>query len=506
MLRTSSYTIYVDLPENQEEMLLVHGYTGAYDRVSRRVVDYLRLHEARRPPKPLYGEWAVEPEGPVETTPPPPEVIALLRQRGYLTPLTLELEEELFVRLAQKLHRRATQRMPSYIFMPTYDCNLRCAYCFQDHLRTDPRFRHLLIKMSRAVIARIFRALPKIEAHHGIEPHAVPGTPSSWRRNIGFFGGEPLLKANRPAITAIMEHARALGPADFWAVTNGTELEAYQDLLGPGQLARLQITLDGPPAEHDRRRIRADGTGTFAQIAANITLALERGARMSIRLNIDSHNLSDLPALAAAIRAQGWHQSRGFSVYTAPIHAANPQTPRETTLNSWELDQAITALRAAHPDMAIIGRPDEGIRGRARQIFSGEEELLPQLRPSFCGAHEQMYIFDPLGDVYACWERTADTKIRIAHITPGGDVEFQVPVKTEWRSRSVASNPVCRRCRYALHCGGGCAILALGQRGKFHANFCDGFASRFRASLAEAWQSLVAGTELHPFEESLCDL
>jgi hypothetical protein len=37
MLRTSNYTIYVDLPGNEEEMLLVHTYTGAFDRVSRRL-------------------------------------------------------------------------------------------------------------------------------------------------------------------------------------------------------------------------------------------------------------------------------------------------------------------------------------------------------------------------------------------------------------------------------------------------------------------------------------
>jgi uncharacterized protein len=41
MLRTSSYTIYVDLPGNQNEMLLVHTYTGAFDRVSSRVATYV---------------------------------------------------------------------------------------------------------------------------------------------------------------------------------------------------------------------------------------------------------------------------------------------------------------------------------------------------------------------------------------------------------------------------------------------------------------------------------
>jgi uncharacterized protein len=62
MLRTSSYTV-IDLPGNSEELLLVHGYTGSYDRVSRRVTTYVRSLETGRLPKPLYdvggmAKWA----------------------------------------------------------------------------------------------------------------------------------------------------------------------------------------------------------------------------------------------------------------------------------------------------------------------------------------------------------------------------------------------------------------------------------------------------------------
>ena len=36
-MRTSSYVIYVDLPDQADRCLLTHGYTGAYDVVSRPV-------------------------------------------------------------------------------------------------------------------------------------------------------------------------------------------------------------------------------------------------------------------------------------------------------------------------------------------------------------------------------------------------------------------------------------------------------------------------------------
>ena len=500
MLRTSSYTIYVDLPDSRDEMLLVHGYTGAYDRVSRRVANYLRGLESKRPPKPLYGEWMSEPDLPVETEPPGDDVIQLLEKRGYLTPLDQEREEDLFSRLALKLHERARNRAPSYIFMPTYNCNLRCSYCFQDHMRTDDGFKHLLKTMSPEMVDRYFAAMPGIEAKHGLkeDPDRI--------RDIGFFGGEPLLARNRETVQRIMDRALEIGKAKFWAVSNATELEAYEDLLHPEGIASIQITLDGPPEEHDQRRIYADGSGSFEKIAANIDLALSRGVLINIRLNIDRGNIRELPPLADEIVARGWVEFRNFSAYTAPIHASNDKTDRKTTFNSWQLDQELTRMREEHENMWVIGRPDESIRVRARKIFDQKEDIVPQLRPSFCGAHDQMYIFDPFGDVYACWERTGDPQIRIAHIDESGEPLFEHEIQKEWRSRSVASNPVCKRCRYALHCGGGCAILALGQRGKFHANFCDGFASRFRASIADAYRAFRSGEEATHLHDRICDL
>jgi uncharacterized protein len=499
MLRTSSYTIFVKLPDNDHDVLLVHGYTGAYDRVSRGVADFLRSREARRQAKPLYGDWSPEPEatGPGAVS---DATVENLRAQGYLTELSPEEEETFFARLAVKLHERALRQAPSYIFMPTYDCNLRCSYCYQDHMRSDCSFKHLLRSMRGPMIDRIFAALPRIEERHGLDP-AAPR-----RRNIGLFGGEPLLAANRPIVEHILGKAFEMGEADLWAVTNGTEIDAYRDLLGPAGIARLQITLDGPPSQHDKRRIYADGSGSYERIAANVTMALELGVGVSIRFNVDRGNLGDLPAVADEIVARGWDRCAAFSAYTSPVRAGNGKTDTGTTLSSWDLDRALTVMREEHPNLRVLARPDEGMRAKVRRIFDDSREILPSLRPSFCGAHDRMYIFDPFGDIYACWERTGDPDVRVGHVTPEGDVELRADQIDLWHGRTVASNPVCRRCRFALHCGGGCAILALGQNGAFNSNYCDGFASRFRASVSEAYLEHVSGAGPAVVAQRVCDL
>ncbi len=499
MLRTSSYTIFVKLPADKEDVLLVHGYTGAYDRVSGSVAAFLRSREAKRSAKPLYGDWSAEPEAASDGT-VSDATISQLRDQGYLTELSPDEEETFFSRLAVKLHERALRQAPSYIFMPTYDCNLRCSYCYQDHMRTDCSFKHLLRSMRKPVVDRIFAAMPKIEELHGLPPQAAR------RRNIGFFGGEPLLAANREIVEHIVMKAFEMGEADLWAVTNGTEIDAYRDLLGPAGIARLQITLDGPPQEHDKRRIYADGSGSYERIARNITMALELGVAVSVRLNVDRTNLSNLPVIADEIVARGWDRSPGFGAYTSPVRSGNGKTDAKTTFSSWDLDRALTRMREEHPNLSVLARPDEGMRAKASRIFADSREVLPSLRPSFCSAHDRMYIFDPFGDIYTCWERTGDPNVSIGKVTPEGEVELRSDQLQLWHGRTVASNPVCRRCRYALHCGGGCAILALDQNGAFNSNYCDGFANRFRASVAEAYLEHVSGAGPARVQQRVCDL
>jgi uncharacterized protein len=495
-LRASSYAVYVDLPGDQAEMLLVHSYTGAYDKVSRRVATYLRSLDSGHAPKPLYGDWSPEPKVDGAVLAPSEETIERLKKRGYLTPMTTEEEEAFFTNVTSTFHQRAVHQAPGYILMPTYQCNLRCSYCFQDHMRTDPAYGHLLRTMEPAMVDRIFQGMEQIEAAHGIPAGAEV------MRNITLFGGEPLLRESRPIIEYILNKAFAHGKANITAITNATDLDAYEDLLGPGKISFLQVTLDGPPEEHDKRRIYADGTGSFERIAKNVTMALERGTRISMRMNVDRANITHLPALADEFVARGWAAHRLFSAYVAPVHASNEQTSEKSTFNSWELNNA----KALHPSVRRLGGGDDSLLGKARKIFDQQVDPLTGFRSSFCGAHNSMYVVDAFGDLYACWERTGDPSLRIGAIEPSGEVRMSRAIMDMWRNRSVTSNPVCRKCRYASYCGGGCAVLAEGQTGSLYTNHCDGFGKRFRASVAEAYGDHVAGVKPETSAERVCDM
>lgn len=504
-MRTSSYTIYADLPD-RSDVLLIHGYTGAHDVVSRDIASYLRANETVKPPKPLYGEWSREPIAAHDA--PSGETLERLRKRGYLTDKTPEEEAQLLDRIAAAIHAR--ERMPSYVVMTTYDCNLRCAYCFQDHMRTDPAFAHLLVTMTPQLFDRLLASLPAIEARHGVTAPPM--------RSFLFFGGEPLLAAARPSIEYFMRRAQELVPTTFRAISNATELDAYDGLLGPGGIEWFQITLDGPPDEHDRRRIRADGSGSWTAIARNITLVLERGCTVSVRMNIDRTNIGQLDRLAEEIDRLGWFAHPQFSAHVAAVHASNAHTEKATTFDSYELGVELRRLAAERPLLSRFAVPADSLKSRIASVLRGAIDPRAQQHPTYCSAHTSTYVFDPRGDIYACWERTGDERVRIGYLGPDGPVfpsgdprppapngrkllplASAEPIGIDaWRQRTISSNKTCRACRYALQCGGGCAAQALNQKHKYLTNYCDGFQNTFRAAAAAAYLAHERGEQLAP--------
>ena len=483
--RASSYCIFVKLPKRQDRVLLVHGYTGAYDEVSLDVAAF--LSSRRAVPKPLYGKWSPEfNDVPHEAT-PSEATLAELENRGYLTTLTVAQEKERLKTIAGLVHSSESKGF-SYIVVPSYDCNLRCPYCFQDYMRTDPSFRPKLRRMTPELVDRMLAGILDLE-------NADPDSKMD-ARHFTFFGGEPLLAANHEIVEYIVRRANALGPAVFGAVTNGTELETYRDLLGPDAISSLQITLDGPPRTHDQFRIYPDGHGSFEQIARNIVLALDRGALVSIRVNVCKDNLADLPGLAMEATQRGWTNYRNFRIYVAPIQPTSNFPNNGRLLNSYQLGQSLQKMQQGNQLLNVIETPDDNMKRRALALFQQPEiDPIADFKASFCGAHSGMYIFDPFGDIYACWEKMGDPQIRIGRIGTDNKFVYETPMFQKWRSRTVATNPTCESCSYALQCGGGCAALAEAKNGTSFSNFCDGFGARFKSAVADAYETFLTGQE-----------
>jgi hypothetical protein len=82
------------------------------------------------------------------------------------------------------------------------------------------------------------------------------------------------------------------------AVSNCVELHNFKDLIRSRSDRQTAGHVRRRPEEHNRRRVGTGGSATFAEIADNVSLALDKGVQIAARVNVDKGNVSTLLELA----------------------------------------------------------------------------------------------------------------------------------------------------------------------------------------------------------------
>lgn len=444
-MRVSKYCIYVPLP-TREQYALVHGYTGAIDLVSKSLADKLQTWEAENRPdcEELLGA----------------NVVDLLMSRGYLTQKDPDEEKEFVCQFAKMLHKKDALKRSKFFIIPSLNCQLRCTYCFErDVQNKGSREQWLKTIMSRNMVDAAFEAMAKLQ----IEPTRNP---------ITLYGGEPFTTANLKIISYILELGREQGYR-FAAITNAVNLRTYSHLLKPELIEGLLVTLDGPEQTHDKKRVSANGGGTFKRIVQNINLALGRGLKIRIRINTDRDVLSALPEFAHLIKEQQWDTNPNIAIYCQSVWLSNPSTEQYQSA-SVDLADIIQFLQKTGLDSLISA--GEPIRYQLDMLKNSNP--FAAISPTNCGAEKGMYLFDPLGNIYVCTEHVGLTEHQVGTFWPS--LELLSDKIEKWHGRTVDNLPSCLKCRYALLCGGGCAYHAEVERGNMHVSYCNRFKDQFK--------------------------
>lgn len=163
------------------------------------------------------------------------------------------------------------------IVLPTYSCNCRCPYCYEDHAS---------INMSAEVIESIKRFLD-IQKQKGVSS-----------LQLDFFGGEPTLQLN--TVYNLSQYANKVfsDPDDEvigGMTTNGVRLDfsTFKKLNEVG-VRSFQITIDGPQNYHDKARVLVDGTGTYNVIMNNLETIRQSDLsfHIIIRIHVTPENIS----------------------------------------------------------------------------------------------------------------------------------------------------------------------------------------------------------------------
>ncbi len=320
----------------------------------------------------------------------------------------------------------------------TWQCNLRCSYCFVK----DQTLKEHRPRMSAATARRLIDTLDVGMRH--VESICVH-----------LYGGEPL--TNMPALKAMVERAeqKHAGRFTFAITTNGTLMsDKIIEMLDRGRF-QVILSIDGPPQVHNACRRSVGAAPTHHKVMAFLD-AVKSRTRCWVR--------------GSAVVRRGW-RLRDAELYlrSLPVDSIKAQAVRVSASDPFAL--SATEKQDYLHDLDEVGslvisdleagrRPvDDRFANRVLQILKGD------VRDSFCGAGNTTFGFMPDGSVTPCVLLEGEDQ-GLGHIDD--DPDTWITAGSRWKKTNGVRKD-CLDCPAKPLCGGGCpAILPI-----CGANECD---------------------------------
>lgn len=438
----SRYNVIVDLDHQPEQSVIQNIFHGRASMISRSLAEKLRCKTMTRD---LPAALAAE-------------TLHVLKDKGFIYDDRRE-EDELIAKTFKAFKSGLPTANPirQYQIVLTYDCNLRCVYCFQKEVRKRARPGY---NITEAQLARIFEVIDDCEDRN--EKEIAERCLKSRVPLIQIVGGEPLADDDDVLglVRRIVTYARDK-EFQYSITTNGVHLADYLAVFDDiGHRPRdTQVTVDGPKAYHDKRRFAIGGGGSFDQIARSVDNALSAGLRISLRINTDVMNIDNIPTLASFMVDRGWTDYPEFSAYIAPVTDHSAVNGNYKWLPSpSELIDKLVAMFRANPEMASIFTM-KNFRGYEYVRRTLQDEGIQTPTMWRCEAVLGQYVFDPFGGLYTCFEGAGNGQARIGSYFP----EFKIDVESKqaWDRLNAVENPVCGECRYRFVCTSGCPLATI---------------------------------------------
>ncbi|MDD5224078.1 MAG: SPASM domain-containing protein [bacterium] len=320
--------------------------------------------------------------------------------------------------------------------IPTYDCNLRCVYCFQSDLDHSQKSANI----SKETILRLAEwAGERMDSTH------------PKRLLLLLYGGEPLLRKRDILVLSalISDEARKRAvEMEIKIITNGTLLDPdFVNSLLPFGIKSVKVTIDGTRDHHDQLRIRQKGRKTFDLIINNLLKTKDK-LRFTVGSNYNLENFESIPSLFDYLIEIGLRDSIS-NVNFRPIFQGG---------GGYSCD--ICSFSESHPSVQFWLSKEAQKRGL-------DSMDLLSLGP--CGFHKRdAYTIDPAGKIYKC-----EGLVGI----PGAEIGDLNTRDIEEKSSNFIDrfnwSGKCGECKYLPICGGGCRYWAYVKTGDYFGVACE---------------------------------
>lgn len=302
--------------------------------------------------------------------------------------------------------------------LPTYSCNLRCSYCFENLFNKNNKSGYSLVKLLSGIMKFIDHYL---------------ANNSCKKIKINWFGGEPTLEFD-----FIIRFMKILNSEfknclriDYLLFTNGYLLEKKMcEELKENGLNSIHLTLDGDKNEHNKhKKTYLDLLDTFDVIFNNLILSLCY-FNVTLRINVDKSNMHSINSLIEKIGNLQNKQNLFLD-----IRKLEPNKNSLINILSLEefMTQYIDYVRLCLKNNLAI-------------------HIIPKVKNKYCSAlKKHTYVIEPNGDIRKCWEEISNSETVYNNLFKPLENINEVKI---WNRYSIGNT--CQNCIMLSICRGGC--------------------------------------------------
>ena len=394
------------IPISEEKSLLVNTLNGLIDEIDTDTLNILKTWEAAESITPLTESEI--------------GLFADLNKRGYLVAngdAEEKIKNEIYAKLRLDMEKKKEKR-ESITFILTYGCNFRCPYCFE---ADNPSIHGVITKeMVDAALSMTDDNL----------------------KNIGLFGGEPLLPGNRDILEYIFKVKRDV---KYNITTNGYYLLEFFDLLKSIDISFIQVTLDGAESTHNSRRYLANGSPTYDKIMRGIIKCLENEIKIRIRFNLDNENYDECIELRRVLNETLPNANEYLTFEMQPIFQLDIKNRSRIIENMYTTDADKSEDELAKNNRILTSF------NPIIQFFMSKKKMKPLY--NFCNAHVSSILYDPTGEMFPCLVSVGKKPLSVGTYYP--EIKFK---ENNIFNRNIETIKECGKCKYAFLCGGGCPV------------------------------------------------
>lgn len=298
----------------------------------------------------------------------------------------------------------------------TYQCNARCAYCFEWGSERRP----MSLETADSVVDYVCRAM----------------TPDK-RLTFRWFGGEPLMAPE--IIDRIIAGVRErLGPSLCYEgaiLTNGTLItqELAEKITGDWRIREMHFTIDGCREHHNRVKNFSQEQDGYQAVLDGMRRLLPRIERVTCRVNLDRTNAGELDQIwadLAELKGLG-----NLNVYPAAVRAHNEACLQDC----FSYEEYADLFREVYRKMDAAG-------------LLRLESILPVRKVICCSAKAvNEVVIGTEGEFYKCMQTSIDEQAPIGSCKEGLYMNEEV---RKWLTPFWQET--CTKCGFLPVCQGGC--------------------------------------------------